>query len=162
MPNRPDGPDWRDAPLEDELPAWPIVARIWRTVDVERTVAAIGLATELLDADELLGGRGVLVRPADGPPIAILEPSTEGRLAAALARAAEGDAGVYVAPAGGIEEARRSGIDVGPSARGPFGRAALAGPPSSGPSGGPSPSPSPRPAIRFVVIVDRPPGTMPR
>jgi hypothetical protein len=147
-PNRRDAP--RDAPLADGFPAWPIVARIWRTVDVGRTIADLGLAAEELGPDDVLGARGVLVRPDDGPPVAILEPSTEGRLAAALARDAEGDAGVYVAPAGGIDEARRSGLTLGSVAAGPFGRSALVVPPTAGPS------------TRFVVIVDLPAGTMPR
>ena len=104
---------------------WPIVARIWRTVDVDRTVAELGLEAEPLANDELLGAHGVLVRPADGPPVAILEPSTEGRLAATLARLGEGDAGQYVLAAEGLDAVRASSVPLGPEAVGPFGRSAL-------------------------------------
>jgi hypothetical protein len=127
--------------------AWPVVARIWRTVDVERTVEELGLVSEPLDPDELLGARVVLVRPPDGPPVALLEPTSEGRLTAALASAGEGDAGVYVAPPGGIATARLAGTAMSREARGPFGRAALIS------------DSSPRPA-RFVVIVETPPATI--
>ena len=88
------------AAVSPDLPAWPVVARIWQTVDVERTVAHLGLPAEPIADDEVLGARGVLVRPPAEPPLVIVEPSTEGRLAAALARHGEGDAGTYVAPAG--------------------------------------------------------------
>jgi hypothetical protein len=127
--------------------AWPVAARIWRTVDLERTIQELSLASEPLEPDELLGARGVLVRPPDGPPVAVLEPSTEGRLTAALASEGEGDAGVYVAPPGGIATARGAGIALSREARGPFGRSALVD------------DPSPRPA-RFVVIVETPPATI--
>ena len=82
------------------LPAWPVVARIWQTVDVDRTVADLALPAEPIADDEVLGARGVLVRPPEEPPLVIVEPSTEGRLAAALARHGEGDAGTYVASRG--------------------------------------------------------------
>jgi hypothetical protein len=127
-----EGPD--DMPVVDvrvgtgDVWVWPVVARIWRTVDVERTVAQLGLAAEPIERDEVLGGQGVLVRPPGELPVAILEPFTEGRLAASLARNGEGDAGWYAAPPGGLEEARRTGEWLGPEATGPFGRSALSGP----------------------------------
>jgi hypothetical protein len=137
---RPDGGiDWQ---------GWPVVATIWQTVDVERTVAALGLQADPVDVDELLGGRGVIVRPADGPSVVILEPSTEGHLAAGLARNDEGPAGRYVAPPGGIDEARRAGLATGAEGRGPFGREALGFPPGRPPVSG------------FVVIVDPPAATI--
>ena len=108
--------------------SWPVVARIWRTVDVERTVKHLGLEAEPLAHDEVLGGQGVLVRPPGELPIAILEPFTEGRLAASLARNGEGEAGSYAAPPGGLDEARATGVSVGPEAPGPFGRSALFAP----------------------------------
>ena len=127
---------------------WPVVATIWQTVDVERTVAALGLRAEAVDDDQLLGGRGVIVRPPDGPAVVILEPSTEGHLAAGLARNDEGRAGRYVAPPGGLDEARRAGLAMGGASRGPFGREALAFPPGRPPASG------------FVVIVDPPAATI--
>ena len=131
--------------------AWPVVARIWRTVDVERTVADLGLSSEPVDPDELFGGQGVLVRPPDGPPIVVLEPSTEGRLAATLARHGEGDAGVYVAPPGGLSEARKAGLTLGRTGRGPFGPEALQLMTDENALGT---------AQRFVVIVEPPPATI--
>jgi hypothetical protein len=106
-------------------PGWPVLARIWQTVDVERTVAELGLEGEDLDEDQVIGGQGVLVRPGDDVPVAILEPSTEGPLAESLARHGEGDAGVYVAPRGGIAEARAAGLTIHRQAQGPFGPSAL-------------------------------------
>jgi hypothetical protein len=104
---------------------WPVLARIWQTVDVERTVAHLGLEPEALDDDQVIGGQGVLVRPEDGVLVAILEPSTEGPLAESLARHGEGDAGAYVAPPGGFAAARRVGLTLYREAPGPFGRSAL-------------------------------------
>jgi hypothetical protein len=142
-------PDRR--PLVEPTTGWPLVARIWRTVDVERTVAGLGVKAHPLDPDDLLGARGVLVRPDDGPPLAILEPSTEGPLAAALARADEGDAGAYVAAPGGLDRARVLGaLGMGRVAAGPFGRSALAGALSSSVEG------------TFIVIVEPPPATIDR
>jgi hypothetical protein len=69
----------------------------------------------------------------------LLEPDTEGRIAAALARHGEGPAALYVAlPAAAIAAARprlaRLGVRVVRGA-GPFGpEMALAGPPPSGPT----------------------------
>jgi len=127
-----------------DLYVWPIVALIWRTVDVERTVEGMGLAAEPIDDDEVLGARGVLVRPPGGPPVVVVEPSTEGRLAAALARDDEGDSGYYAAPPGGVEEAARAGHAVIAEGRGPFGRSTLVTDPAR------------RSSSFFVVVV--PPG----
>jgi hypothetical protein len=131
--------------------SWPVVARIWRTVDVERTVATLGLAAEPLANDELLGAQGVLVRPADGPPVAILEPATEGRLAATLARAGEGDGGFYAAPPEGLDAVRAMGVPLGPEATGPFGRSALLRPGPVVPGPGTMP---------FVILVEGPAATI--
>ena len=125
-----DDPGWR---LVDESVSigsggffgWPVLARIWQTVDVERTVADLGLQGEAIDEDQVIGGKGVLVRPDDGVLVAILEPSTEGPLAESLARHGEGDAGGYVAPPGGLAEVRRLGLALIREASGPFGRSAL-------------------------------------
>ena len=133
-----------------ELPAWPVVARIWQTVDVDRTVEELGLPTEPIADDEVLGARGVLVRPPQDPPLVIVEPSTEGRLAAALARHGEGDGGTYVAPAGGPDDARGAGLLIIQNGPGPFGRSTLVARP-----GADRWSP-------FLVIVASPPATIER
>lgn len=127
---------------------WPVIARIWQTVDLERTLANLGLPSERLLEDDLLGARGVLVRLTDEGVVAVLEPSTEGRLAASLARHGERETGLYVAPDGGFDEARRSGLTLGPTAGGPFGREALATDPGS------------LPGDSFLLIVEPPPATI--
>lgn len=63
------------------------------TVDLERAAAALGGLVELLPDDELLGARAARV---GDPRAVVLEPSREGRLAAALARAGEGPAALYL------------------------------------------------------------------
>ena len=138
------GPAWQ---------TWPVVARIWQTVDVERTVADLGLEPEPIDPDELLGASGALVRPPDEPPVVVLEPSTEGRLAEALARHGEGHSGLYVAPVGGLAAARRAGLSLGVEGRGPFGRSALVARGSDRARAS---------ADRFVVIVEAAPATIRR
>src|SRR4029077_4491656 len=70
----------------------------WATVELDRAQeevaagwAAAGAMTlsEVAD-DRVLGARCRLVHFADGQEVVLLEPSTEGRLAAALARHGEG------------------------------------------------------------------------
>ena len=67
-----------------------VLAVIWATVDIERVLAGIGLAGEELPDDRLLGATVRLVRPPAGEPIALLEPRTEGRIAATLAQLGRG------------------------------------------------------------------------
>ena len=130
------------------------VARILATVELERALVEHGLDPQLARAavdDPLLGARAVLVEPhRDGPErydaiesgrepdfLVIAEPSTEGRLAAVLARHDEGPAGRYLAPSGGLDAARRlaaaSGVRLSRPALGPFGASALV---LGGPLGG--------------------------
>ncbi len=80
-----------------------LVALGWATVDLERTLADLGPTagppgptTGPPTPDEpLLGARAALVRA--GPSmLVILEPVTEGRLAAALARHGEGVCALYL------------------------------------------------------------------
>ncbi len=73
-----------------------LVAVGWATVDLERTLDGLGVSHRPSIVDEpLLGARGSRV---DAGPVAVivLEPSTEGRLAAALARRGEGICALYV------------------------------------------------------------------
>jgi hypothetical protein len=88
----------------------------WATVELERAASELGAslglpanAWELAARDQLLGARALLGPhlgsrlgsapgpDAGGPRLLVLEPDTEGRLAASLARHGEGVAAVYVA-----------------------------------------------------------------
>lgn len=97
-----------------------LVAVGWATVDLERAAADAGVEPKRrreLAPDRALGARAVLL--ASGP-VVLLEPDTEGRIAASLARFGEGPAAIYLAAAdGGIP-----GRGVPPSS-GPFGPCAV-------------------------------------
>jgi len=73
-----------------------LVAVGWATVDIERTLADLpGVDAVPAAQDELLGARAW--RTTSGPVTTVLlEPTTEGRLAAALARRGEGIAALYL------------------------------------------------------------------
>lgn len=143
-------PEAEPGPIESD-PEGEVVARIWATVDLERTLGALG-ATEAphLPDDPHLGARVALLRPAGETPVAILEPSTEARLAAWLARHGEGPAGRYViqAPDDIAPATSAAGATLSRPADGPFGRSRLV---LNGPPGAP-----------FVVLVERRPGTIGR
>ena len=115
----------------------PVLAEIWATVDLERAltdlrggaVPGAGVASDILE-DPLLGAR-VLVLPPEGggPRIALVEPSTEGRLAATLARHGEGPVGSYLAAPAALDlvrtKADAAGVRLSRAAIGPFGRSVL-------------------------------------
>lgn len=128
-----------------------LVAVIWATVDIDRVVAGIGLASAELADDPLLGAAVRLVRPPDSEPIALLEPRTEGLIAATLARAGEGPAGRYVAAPAGLlgigERAAAAGVTLSRVEAGPFGPSVLVLGAPAGP---------------HLVLVDRPAGTVDR
>lgn len=72
----------------------------WATIDLERTLEGLVVTADGPSVDEpLLGARACRVDAA-GIPVVVLEPATEGRLAAALARRGEGICALYVAAAG--------------------------------------------------------------
>lgn len=107
------------------------VAELWATVDTDRALAELdaGLPARVAD-DALLGARVALIAATSSrPALAIAEPSTEGRLAATLARHGEGPAGRYVAVADDLATARgraaARGIAVSRVGDGPFGRSML-------------------------------------
>jgi hypothetical protein len=129
-----------------------VLAVIWATVDRDRILARLLSTGENLADDPLLGASVTLVRPADGDPIAILEPVTEGRLAASLARHDEGPAGEYVEAPIPLDAlgaaATAAGLAVSRAADGPFGRAVLVL--------------SPAVVAPHFVLVERPPGTIGR
>lgn len=108
------------------------LARIWATVDLDRTLVSLGieLGARATMPDVLLGARVVVLPPGpDGSSLAVAEPITEGRLAATLARHGEGPAGRYVAVLDLLGMARdraaASGIAVSRVEDGPFGPSML-------------------------------------
>jgi hypothetical protein len=108
------------------------LARIWATVDLDRTLASLGIepGAEATVPDALLGARVVVLPPGpDGSSLAVAEPSTEGRLAATLARNGEGLAGRYLAVTDGLGRARdraaASGVAISRVEDGPFGSSML-------------------------------------
>lgn len=109
----------------------------WATVDLART--ARGSLVAAAGTDDLLGARAlVLRRPPGSPGLALLEPTTEGHLAATLARHGEGPAVVYVGAVdldlGALAARWRSaGARVAGPALTPFGRGILPAAPVAGP-----------------------------
>ena len=110
-------------------PAEPrLLAEIHATVELERALRERGeppaRAAEAHD-DPSLGARVLVL----GPGLVLAEPSTEGRLAASLARHDEGLHGRYLeAPVSLAEVARRAaagGVVLSRPAIGPFGRQVL-------------------------------------
>ena len=104
-----------------------LVAIGWATVEIERAEreleTAIGDSGSWAEAprDALLGARAAVYRSsaAERPLVVVLEPDTEGRLAASLARHGEGVAAAYVTVrAGAVLAAGAFGIPAG----GPLGR----------------------------------------
>jgi hypothetical protein len=115
-----------------------LLARIRATVEAERAADELGLATERLPDDPHLGAAVSLVRPAGESPIALVEPITEGRLAATLARHGESEVGAYLEAVDGLDAARsaavRAGVRLSRPASGPFGASLLVlGGPAAGP-----------------------------
>jgi len=113
----------------------------WATVDLDRAEIEICAALTIRDGappsvnaglqEQLLGARcRLLGDPARGQ-VVLLEPSTEGRLAAGLARFGEGSLALYLlgdddAPA----RARQAGLTLSTEGSGPFGpeRLVITGP----------------------------------
>jgi hypothetical protein len=127
-----------------------LLALGWATVDGERAAAmAAGMRWTAVPRDALVGARALLgdareIGAAtwgrwDAAAILLLEPDTEGRVAASLARHGEGPAVLYVGlpvPAVAAARARlaRLGVRVA-SGLGPFGsELAITGTPASGPT----------------------------
>jgi hypothetical protein len=90
----------------------------WATVELDRAARELRPGLGLLAAagfrdggpDPLLGARSRLAGDAlAGPVVVLLEPATEGRLAAFLARQGEGIAAVYVARPAGTPAGNRAG-----------------------------------------------------
>ncbi len=86
-----------DDSLSATIPRGPRLAALgWATVDAERLAAALGkpLTDEAHD-DPALGATGHGIASAS-LPLVLLEPATEGRIAAALARLGEGPVALYL------------------------------------------------------------------
>ncbi|MBI3751081.1 MAG: hypothetical protein HY263_05420 [Chloroflexi bacterium] len=130
------------------------VLRAWATVDLDRTIrdvatpreatgnptpappsGGVSLTVETLPDDAALGARARSVTFADGTAVVVLEPATEGPLAAALAKHGEDWVASYLlADAGAPRRLRRAGIPLTPEAGGPLGpQRLLAGSGRTGP-----------------------------
>lgn len=104
--------------------------RGWATVELDRAeveaaadLHTLGVARAEAAPDEhVLGARCRLLSFDAGTEVLLLEPSTEGRLAAALARYGEGYLVLYLlADGGATERARRAGFALTTERGGPFG-----------------------------------------
>ncbi len=118
------------------------VALGWATVELERAVVELGAALHIpagrfvaADDDELLGARcrAASASLPDGRSLVVLEPSTEGRLAATLARVGEGPAAIWMAVedlSASAAAVRVADVAMSPERTGPFGieRLILGGP----------------------------------
>lgn len=137
----------------------PIAGIGWATVELERAAEELDLAFHRAGMpkpawapaarDDLLGAATWVSREwwptwgdAEAPAIAILEPDTEGRLAAALARSGEGVGAIYLAPPRDPGAPRIDPARVGRPAAGPLGSGRLL---LTRPTWGP-----------HVVVLDRP------
>ncbi|HTK45038.1 MAG TPA: hypothetical protein VL749_06785 [Patescibacteria group bacterium] len=117
-----------DAAVRDPwLRELPVVGIGWATVELERAARELGTIGTITPAarDETLGAAARRTRLGDRtrPAAVLLEPDTEGLLAAALARFGEGVRAVYL---GSLD---RADVDdtpnLGPSRPGPLGPARL-------------------------------------
>jgi hypothetical protein len=85
-----------------------LVAVGWATVDIDRTIDDLGCdGARPADDEPLLGARAWRLDLAR-TTVLVLEPTTEGRLAAALARHGEGICALYLASEGGTSGALRT------------------------------------------------------
>jgi hypothetical protein len=116
-------------------------ATIVATVDLERVLADLGWATDAVRAavadaraDPHLGAAVVLVQHATEGRLAFAEPTTEGRVAATLARHGEGQCGRYLgfpepASPDALDAFRRraavAGVAISRVEDGPFGPSVL-------------------------------------
>jgi hypothetical protein len=109
----------------------------WATVDTERSATEFVRALDLpgtatsVDRDRLVGAYAhqLVDERFPGGRLLILEPSTEGRLAATLARDGEGPAVLYLGAFDGLDawiaHARTMGVVISRAEDGPLGRSVL-------------------------------------
>jgi hypothetical protein len=117
---------WLTDPGDAEPPL--LLAELHATVELERALAARGESPARAAGaveDGLIGARVVVL----GDGVALAEPSTEGRLAAGLARHGEGVHGRYVAAPVALDAVARraaaAGVRLSRPGAGPFGRQVL-------------------------------------
>jgi hypothetical protein len=115
--------------LAPELAGLATVAIGWATVDIEAVVKALegdgeAATFEPASRDACLGARAVVHRPAAGvaePIQVLLEPDTESRLAASLARHGEGFVAIWFVGAAGAGLPEALGARLGAPSDGPLG-----------------------------------------
>ena len=170
-----DRPDEPPAWLGADAGRLRTLAEIWATVDLERSLAELRTGTAAAGAgpgmtgpagadpagadpadpllvaadvadDPLLGARVRVLTADDGRLIAVAEPSTEGRLAATLARNGEGHAGTYLEATVDLDvvaaRAAAAKVPLSRPAVGPFGRSVLVLPGKG--------------SSRLLILVERP------
>lgn len=102
----------------------------WATVDLDRAEREVAAPPDPLGVsrvaavpdDHALGARCRLLHRGTDAEVLLLEPFTEGRLAAALARHGEGYLALYLLVDGGApERARQAGFELTTERGGPFG-----------------------------------------
>ena len=147
-------PNGEEPPARGAAGAEPLVlvGLGWATVELDRAESELGsvagaapsgpppgieLDADGLLVDEHLGARARLREGAGLPGewMVLLEPSTEGRTAASLARDGEGPCALYLRPAAGLDAwldaAREGGVTASSHREGPFGvQVLLAGSPA--------------------------------
>ena len=121
----------------------------WATVELDRAERELGRgATRAADLarDAQLGASCRLLTRSDGTRILLLEPDTEGRLAASLARFGEGALVTYLfGGRAAADRARLEGFTLSSETEGPFGSQRLV---VGGPAWGPH---------LVVVVAESPP-----
>ena len=115
----------------------------WATVELDRAEREVGEAlrdlgpwtAEARPDEPLLGARCRLMRFQGDRDLVLLEPSTEGRLAASLARHGEGSVALWLhADAHAVDRARAAGFVLSRETNGPLGvERLLVGGPAWGP-----------------------------
>ena len=115
---------WSAVQPERAIGGWVTVESDRAEREVGEALAALGDHTvEPAPDDELLGATCRLLRYGEQRDLAILEPVTEGPLAAALARHGEGSVALYlIVDSRAAGRARRAGFRLSAPGRGPFGQ----------------------------------------
>jgi hypothetical protein len=102
-----------------------LIGVAWATVDLERAHRALGAGGSLDAAavDHAMASLGAIARTVDrrAPALVLLEPTTEGRLAALLARHGEGPVGLWLALASDLGARAAERLDLaGFASQGPW------------------------------------------